>query len=326
MPVLEAEAEQRRATNSFKAVALNWYQWWSKGVDADTAAYIFRRLEADVFPDFGSMPVDDIKAADIRRLILAIEERGARDVAQRQHGTISQIFRYAVTHDLAERNPAADFKPSDVLSPRRTQHRAHIHPSGLPALLVAMDNYDGKVVVRFALKLMALLFVRSAELLKAPWSEFDLNNGRWVITPERMKMDKPHIVPLTRQAIEILLELKQLAGDKKFVFPGMNKQTQNGTINCNSLLNALDDCGYKADMTGHGYRALARTVLAENGFKKEHVELQLSHSNGDKVESAYNHALYIPQRTEMMQWWADYLDAELAKGRAKVVPLRHDAA
>jgi integrase len=322
----EVEAEQRRAANSFKCIAEQWHRWWSKGVDPETAAYILRRLEADVYPAFGSMSVDDIKAADVRRLILTIEKRGARDVAQRQHGTISQIFRYAVTHDLAERNPAADFKPSDVLSPRRTRHRAHIEPSGLPLLLVAMDDYDGHIVVRHALKLMALLFVRTMELLEAPWTEFDLDNARWVLPAQRMKKDRPHIVPLPRQTVKILRELKQLAGDKTFVFPGMNTQTENGTINCNALLNALDDIGYKGVMTGHGFRGLARTILADNGFKKEHVELQLAHSNDNKVEAAYNHALYLPQRTELMQWWADLLDAELAKGREKILPIRHNVA
>ena len=321
-----AQAEQRKVENSFQRIAEQWHQWWSKGVDADTAAYILRRLEADVFPVLGGISIDEIKAADIRRLILTIEERGARDVAQRQHGTISQIFRYAVSHELAERNPAADFKPSDVLSPHKAQHRAHIEPSGLPALLVALDEYNDKPVLRLALKLMSLLFVRTSELLQAPWSEFDLDNARWVITPERMKMDKPHIVPLPRQAVEILRELRQLAGDKKFVFPGMNKQTENGTINCNSLLTTLNKMGYKGVMTGHGFRGLARTILAENGFEKAHVELQLAHSNGDKVEAAYNHALYLPQRAQLMQWWADHLDSQLAKGRATGTPKRNSAA
>ena len=314
-----ATAEQHKMESSFKRIAELWYQRWFQSVDADTAAYILRRLEADVFPVLGSISIDDITAADIRKLIIAIEKRGARDVAQRVHGTISQIFRYAVTHELAERNPAADFTPSDVLSPRKTQNRAHIEPSDLPALLVAIDVYNRKPMLRSALKLMSLLFVRTSELLQAPWSEFDLDNARWVITSERMKMDKRHIIPLPRQAIEILRELKQLAGERQFVFPGMNKQTENKTINCNSLLNALDDIGYKGMMTGHGFRGLARTILAENGFDKAHVELQLSHSNGDRVEAAYNHAQYLPQRTELMQWWADYLDAALAKGRAKIV-------
>lgn len=322
----QEKADQIRAEKSFKRIAEQWHQWWAKGVDADTAAYILRRLEADVFPDLGDVCIDDIKAADIRKLVLGIEKRGARDVAQRQHGTISQIFRYAVTHELTERNPAADFKPSDVLSPRKTQHRAHIEPTSLPGLLVAMNDYSGHAVWRNGLKLMALLFVRSAELLQAPWSEFDLDNARWTISAERMKMDKPHIVPLSRQAVAILRELKILAGEKRFVFPGMNKQTANSTVNSCALLNVLDELGYKGVMTGHGFRGLARTILAEHGFEKAHVELQLSHSNDDKVEAAYNHALYLPQRAAMMQWWADHLDAELIKGRTKIVSIRHSAA
>lgn len=323
---VEAETEQRKAENSFKAIAIKWHERWSKGVDADTAAYIMRRLEADVFPAFGSEPIDAIKPVDVRRLILRIEqERGARDVAQRQHGTISQIFRYAVTHDLAENNPAAAFKPSDVLAPRKPQNRAHIAPSQLPSLLAAIDDYSGHIVWRYALSLMALTFVRSAELLQAPWSEFDLDNARWVISAQRMKMEKPHIVPLSRQAVELLRGLKQLAGEKLFVFPGLNKQTENGSVNCNTLLNVLEEIGYKGVMTGHGFRGLARTVLAEHGFEKAHVELQLAHSNDDKVEAAYNHAKYLQQRSTMMQWWADYLDTELAKGRNKVVAIRKTA-
>jgi integrase len=188
-----------------------------------------------------------------------------------------------------------------------------------------MDNYSGHPVWRYALKLIALLFVRTAELLQAPWSEFDLDNARWVISAERMKMDKPHIVPLPRKAIAILRELKDLAGDRRFVFPGLNKQTANTTINCNTLLNVLEEIGYKGVMTGHGFRGLARTILAEHGFDKAHVELQLAHANDDKTEAAYNHALYLPQRTELMQWWADYLDTELNKGMTKVVAIRKTA-
>jgi integrase len=334
---VNAQAEKQKAadSNSFKAVALKWHKWWARGVDSDTAAYILRRLEADVFPAFGRRPIVEIKPADIRNLLISIEQgtgngrrfkgKGARDVAQRHHGTISQIFRYAVVHELAEINPAAAFRPSDVLRPRKTVHRAHIVPSQLPALLVAMDNYGGHSVWRYALKLMAMLFVRTAELLQAPWSEFDLDNARWVISPERMKMDRPHIVPLPRQAVEYLRELKHLAGDKRFVFPGLNSQTANATINCNTLLNVLEEIGYKGVMTGHGFRGLARTILAEHGFEKAHVELQLAHANDDKTDAAYNHALYLPQRTELMQWWADYLDTELNKGMTKVVAIRKTA-
>ncbi|HEX2996533.1 MAG TPA: site-specific integrase, partial [Anaerolineales bacterium] len=280
---------------------------------------------------FGHRPIAEIKPADIRSLIIAIEQgtgngrrfkgKGARDVAQRQHGTISQIFRYAVVHDLAEANPAAAFKPSDVLSPRKTRNRAHIEPHQLPSLLAAMDDYDGHTVVKLALKLMALTFVRTQELLKARWTEFDLDNAVWKISADRMKKDRVHIVPLSHQAVTILRQLKQMAGEKHFVFPGLNKQTVDGTINSNSILDALTELGYKGVMTGHGYRGLARTVLADNGFDKAHVELQLAHANDDKTEAAYNHALYLPQRTAMMQWWADCLDTELNREKAKVVAI-----
>lgn len=335
-PMAARKAEQQRAENSFQRVSERWHEWWAQGVDADTAAYILRRLQADVFPTLGGTPIDEIKAADIRNLILAIEQgkgegrrfkgKGARDVAQRQFGTLSQIFRYAVTHGMAERNPAADFKPSDVLAPHKAQHRAHIEPASLPGLLLAVDAYDRKPVLRLALKLMALTFVRTQELLQAPWSEFDLDNARWTVTAARMKKGRPHIVPLSHQALAILRELKQLAGDKPFVFPGMNRQSEGKTINSNALLNVIKEIGYKGIMTGHGFRGLARTILAEHGFDKAHVELQLSHSNDDKVEAAYNHAQYLQQRTELMQWWADYLDDQLVKGQSKIVAINRSVA
>jgi integrase len=220
-----------------------------------------------------------------------------------------------VTHDLAEVNPVAAFKPGDVLKPRKTQNRAHIEPHRLPELLVAMDDYSGQTVVKLMMKLMALTFLRTKELLYAPWSEFDLENAIWKIPAERMKKDRPHLVPLSKQALTLLHNLKRMAGDKLFVFPGLTQQTEARTINSNSILDTLEDIGFKGVMTGHGYRGLARTILAENGFEKEHVELQLAHANDDKTDAAYNHARYLPQRTAMMQWWADYLDIELENGR-----------
>jgi integrase len=172
---------------------------------------------------------------------------------------------------------------------------------------------------------MALTFVRTEELLDAPWSEFDIESALWKVDAGRMKKGRTHIVPLSRQAVTILQQLKQMAGEKRFVFPGLNSQTFDGTINSNSLLNALADIGYKGIMTGHGYRGLARTVLAENGFDKDHVKLQLAHANDDKTDAAYNYALYLPQRTKMMQWWADFLDKELSNYKTKVVAIRKTA-
>lgn len=333
----QTKTEEAGDAHSFKAVAMKWHEKWAPGVEADTAAYILRRLEADVFPAFGHKLISEVKPSDIRNLILAIEEgngkgrrfegKGARDVAQRQHGTISQIFRYAIAHELADSNPAAAFKPSDVLKARKTQHRARVETNQLPKLLVAIDDFPSHEVWRYALKLMSMLFVRTNELLEAPLTEFDLDNARWVIAAERMKMDRPHIVPLPRQAVAILRELfsRAIAENKTFVFPGMNKQTENGTLNENTLLVALDEIGYKGIMTGHGFRGLASTILHENGFEEAHIELQLSHAKKNKVAASYDYAKYIPQRTELMQWWADYLDAALDTEKAKVVAIRKDA-
>jgi integrase len=229
------------------------------------------------------------------------------------HETISQIFRFAIARDLATRNPAADFKPRDILAEARTENRARVDASELPELLAKMDDYNGDAITRFAMKLMAYTFVRTSEEIEAPWTEFDLDNARWTIPPERMKMDTPHIVPLSRQALEVLRALKLLTGNGRLAFPGANDR--NKSMSNNTILYALYRLGYRDRMTGHGFRGLASTILNENGFDETHIELQLAHMKRNKVAAAYNHAKYLKQRTAMMQWWADYLDAQLAKGR-----------
>jgi integrase len=309
----EAEARQREAKNSFENVARKWWEWWSIGKSPRHADTVLRRMEADVFPAFGHKFIDAITAADIRELMLAIERRDARDVAKRCHETAGQIFRYAIARGIASRNPAADFKPRDILAEARTENRARVDARELPELLAKMDDYNGDAITRFAMKLMAYTFVRTSELIEAPWPEFDLDNARWTIPPERMKMDTPHIVPLSRQAVEVLRALKLLTGNGRLIFPGANDK--NKPISNNTILFALYRLGYQGRMTGHGFRGLASTILNESGFDEAHVELQLAHMKRNKVAAAYNHAKYLKPRTVMMQWWADYLDAQLAKGR-----------
>jgi integrase len=270
-------------------------------------------LEADVFPAFGHKFIDGVTAADVRELMLTIERRDARDVAKRAHETTSQIFRYAIARDVASRNPAADFKPRDILAEARTENRARIDARELPELLAKMDDYNGDAITRFAMKLMAYTFVRTSEEIEAPWTEFDLDNARWTIPPERMKMDTPHIVPLSRQSVEVLRALKLLTGNGRLAFPGANDK--NKPMSNNTILYALYRLGYRDRMTGHGFRGLASTILNEYGFDEAHIELQLAHMKRNKVAAAYNHARYLKQRTAMMQWWADHLDEQLAKGR-----------
>jgi integrase len=315
---VKAEARQREAENSFEKIARKWWEWWAAAKSPRHTDYVFRRLEADVFPAFGHKFIDNVTPADIRKLMLAIEGRGARDVAKRAHETTGQIFRYAIAHGIASRNPAADFKPKDILAEAMEENFSRVDAKELPTLLAKMVNYDGDAITRLAMRLMAFTFVRTSELIESEWPEFDLEKARWDIPAERMKMDTPHIVPLSRQSVDVLRALKLLTGMGRFVFPGANDKKK--PMSNNTILFALYRLGYKGRMTGHGFRGLASTILHENDFADEHVELQLAHQKRNKVAAAYNHAKYLSQRAAMMQWWADYLDAQLAKGEAAIAP------
>jgi integrase len=308
----ETEARLREAESSFEKIARKWWKWWAAGKSPRHADYVLRRLEADVFPALGHKFINNVTAADIRKLMLTIEGRGARDVAKRAHETTGQIFRYAIAHGIATRNPAADFKPKDILAEAREQNFSRVDAKELPALLAKLASYDGDAITRLAMRLMAYTFVRTSELIESEWPEFDLDKARWDIPAERMKMETPHIVPLSRQSVGVLRALQLLTGNGRFVFPGAHDK--NKPMSNNTILFALYRLGYKGRMTGHGFRGLASTILHENDFADEHIELQLAHLKRNKVAAAYNHARYLSQRASMMQWWADYLDAQLAKG------------
>ncbi len=312
----EAKAVQRETENSFEKVARKWWAWWLIGKSPKHAETLMNRLEADVFPGIGHLPIDAVLTTHIRAIMLTIETRGASDVAKRAHQSIGQIFRFAIARELASRNPAADFRPRDVLAATESENFAHVDEKDLPELLVKVDGYNGDALTRFGLRLLAYCFPRTSELIEAPWIEFDLDRARWEIPKERMKMKTPHIVPLSRQAVEVLRALKLLTGNGRLVFPGaLDKEKP---MSNNTLLYALYRLGYQGRMTGHGFRGLASTILNENDFDDEHVDLQLAHMKRNKVSAAYNHAKYLKQRTVMMQWWADYLDAQLTKGRKKL--------
>lgn len=310
----EVENRQREAENSFEKIARKWWAWWSVGKSPRHTDTVMRRLETDVFPVIGHVFIDTISASDIRELILPIETRGARDVAKRAHQTIGQIFRYGIANGLAARNPAADFKPRDVLKPAEEENFARVDAKDLPELLVKMWEYDGDILTIYALQLMAYLWVRTSELIEAEWPEFNLDSARWEIPPARMKKKRPHIVPLPKQAVTILRALYGRTGRGKKVFPGANDKEK--TMSNNTILFALYRLGYKGEMTGHGFRGVASTALYDSGqFEEDWIEMQLAHVQRNKVKGAYNHAKYLKHRTVMMQWWADYLDAQLAKGR-----------
>jgi integrase len=309
----EAEARQREAQHSFEKIAHQWWERWSVGKSPRHTDYVLRRLEADVFPAFGHKFIDNVTAADIRKLMLAVEGRGARDVAKRAHETTGQIFRYAVAHGISSRNPAADFKPKDILTEATEENFSRVDAKELPTLLAKIVNYGGDAITRLAMRLMVYTFVRTSELIESEWSEFELDKRRWDIPAQRMKMETPHIVPLSRQSVDVLRALQLLTGNGRFVFPGAHDKSK--PMSNNTILFALYRLGYKGRMTGHGFRGLASTILHENDLADEHIELQLAHQKRNKVAAAYNHAKYLTQRASMMQWWADYLDVQLAKGQ-----------
>ncbi len=295
------------AANSFEAIAHLWWTQWSAARNPRHASYTMRRLEADVFPIIGRKPITELTAPMLLTVIKKIELRGALDIAKRALTTCGQIMRYAVAHGLAERNPAADIKPSDVLKPANKTNHARLSEKELPELLRKIDGYDGQPLTRFALQLMALTFVRTSELIGTRWDEFDLTKREWRIPAERMKMKTLHIVPLSDQAISILTEIKNLAADEILLFPSERRDGK--SMSNNTILYALYRLGYHSRMTGHGFRGIASTILHERGYNHDHIELQLAHSKRDAVSAAYNHALYLEPRARMMQDWADYLES-----------------
>jgi integrase len=305
-PMEERKADKARLENSFAAVAARWLAHWKEGKSPRHAGYVERRIETDILPRIGHRPIDKIDAPELVAMVQAIADRGVTDLAKRALETVGQIFSYAVAHGYAERNPAKDFKPGTVLPRMDTTNFSRVDARELPDLLRSIEVYRGTHLTRLAMKLMALTFVRTSELIGARWCEFDLDNGRWDIPAERMKMKTPHIVPLSRQAVVVLRTLHTLSGQGEWVFPG-DRNRQRPMSN-NTILKGLERMGYQGRMTGHGFRGLASTLLHENGFEEAHIELELAHQKRNKVAAAYNHARYLHQRRDMMQWWADYLD------------------
>lgn len=324
-PMAQKKAEKtavRLATeNSFASVATLWLEHWRDDKSPRHVDSTQRRLTSNILPTLGALQMDDIGAPDIVAMVRAVEARGARDVAKRALETTGQIFRFAIAHGFAKRNPAKEIEPRDILRASVKMNYARIDAKELPNLLREIEVYRGTPVTRLAMKLMALTFVRTSELIAAKWSEFDLEAARWDIPANRMKMRTPHVVPLARQSLEILELIRGLTGRSEWLFPGDRDQEK--SMSNNTLLKALERMGYKGKMTGHGFRGLASTILHERGCVHEHIELQLAHAPRNAVSAAYNHALYLEPRARMMQEWADFL--ELTQRGAKVLPFREVA-
>jgi len=322
---LKREAKLTKAAgdaSTFEKVARQWWDHWNATKSPRHADYVLRRLEADVFPALGVRPVASITAPQLLAMAKGIEARGALDIAKRSLQTCGQILRYAVAHGLIERNPAADVRPADALKPQKKTNYARLDAREMPELLRKIEAYQGSVFTRLAMKLMALSFVRTGELIGARWAEFDLEAAEWRIPAGRMKMKTPHIVPLAPQAVEVLQALHTVSGGRALLFPG--ERDHEKPMSNNTILAALKRMGYAGRMTGHGFRGVASTILHEQGFAHHAIELQLAHQERNSVSASYNHATYLVERRAMMIQWANHLD-KLRKG-ADVLQLPQRAA
>lgn len=322
----EKKIRQGEATeNSFKAVAIRWHENWKVNKSPTHVKQVYRRMEKDLFPHIGTRPINEIGVQLLLMVIKKIDARGAHDIAKRAYETAGQVFRYGVAYGLCETNPVAQVKPADFLKPVTQENYRRVDAKELPQLLRDIDQYGitqkGDEITRLGLQLMAYVFVRTSELIGARWSEINIADREWRIPPERMKMKDPHIVLMSDQVVAIFTRLKEITGGREFVFPSSKHPKK--TMSNNTLLSALKRMGYANRMTGHGFRGVASTILHEQGYPHEHIEIQLAHSERNKVSASYNHAKYLDQRRVMLQDWANYLDA--IKAGADVIPLHAKA-
>lgn len=294
-------------TNSFEVIAREWFAKQDAVWAVSHSSKVIRRLEADVFPWIGKRPMDSLTAPDLLAVLRKVEERGAVDTAHRILQNFGQVFRYAVATGRATSNPAPNLR--GALKAIKQSHFAAItDPKDIGGLLRAIDAYEGAYATKAALRLAPLVFVRPGELRAAEWSEFDLDKAEWNIPAARMKLRIAHLVPLSRQALEILQDLHKVTGKGRFLFP--SSRTDDRPMSNNAILAALRRMGYEqGEMTGHGFRAMARTILDEVlQVRPDYIEHQLAHAVRDPNGRAYNRTAHKAERQKMMQLWADYLD------------------
>jgi len=305
------------AANDFETVTREWLEnireKWATITYSDT----LKRFEAYVFPAIGHRPISEVTAQELLVPLRKIEAKGVLPTAHKVAASCGQIFRYGIATGRCERNPAADLRGA-LKARSRVKHMAALSTGELPEFLRRIDNYDGELQTKLALRLLALTFVRTNELRSATWIEMDLERAEWTIPAERMKTKEPHHVPLSRQAVEILRQLQGMSGKWPWVFPG---RAPSKPMSKNTILFGLYRMGYHTRMTGHGFRAIASTALNEMGYRPDVIERQLAHSEKNAVRAAYHRSLYLEERKTMMQAWADFLDAQREVG-AIVVPFK----
>ena len=304
--------------DSFETIAREWFAKFSPTWTSSHGERIIRRLERDIFPWIGKRPIGEIKAPELLTVLRRIEERGAVETAHRASQNCGQVFRYAIATGRAERDPSQDLR--GAIPPTKAKHHASItDPKEIGVLLRAIDSYKGGLIVRAAFRLAPLVFLRPGELRRLEWSEIDFEKKEIHIPGSKMKMKEKHIVPLSRQALEILEEIRPVTGEGQYIFPSLRSWDR--PMSENAILVALRTLGYANDqMTGHGFRSMASTLLNEQGWNRDAIERQLAHAERDEIRAAYNYAQHLQERKKMMQSWADFLDSLKAGG--EVIPLR----
>lgn len=301
---VERQAKKINIDNTFKAIALEWHEYkrpnWSKGYAED----LMEAFENDIFPDIGKRPVAEVKPLEMLTTLRKLEKRGVLDKLRKIRQACNQVFRYAIVTGRAENNPASEL--ASALPPPKATHYPHLLPDELPDFLRALSTYSGSKVTQLATRILMLTGVRTIELRQAEWKEFDFEKGLWEVPKERMKMRRPHLVPLSNQVIDALQQLYAITGRYNLVFPGRNDITK--PMSEASINQVLKRIGYHGKATGHGFRHTMSTILHEQGYNTAWIELQLAHVDKNTIRGTYNHAQYLEQRRGMLQWYGDFVD------------------
>lgn len=322
-PSAYKQAEKRSIAarvHAFEELAREWYAYNSPRWAPSTAAKALQYLESDILPVIGSRPLKEVTRPELVALVRKIEKRGALNVAGKVRQWLSQIFRYGLAKGSVESNPATDLDVVAAIAPR-TKNHPHVPLSEIPTLLGKLDASKCDITTRLAVRLLLLTGVRPGELRHAPWEEFDMESATWTIPAVRMKARRPHVVPLPKQAVATLLQLKAITGSYPIAFPGRNNRARPQSEN--TVNKALHQIGYEGRQTGHGFRHLLSTELNSRGYNRDWIERQLAHGDQDEIRDIYNHANYLEQRRQMMQAWADSVEA-LCAG-ANVISIRSAA-
>jgi integrase len=315
-PAAERRAERANSANSFETIAREWLG--KQPFAAKTLRKAVWTFEDLLFPYIGSRPVSALTPPELLEVVRRLERRGKHETAHRAKQRVGQVLRYAIATGRAERDPTADLR--GALAPVKVTNRAAVtDPREVAQLLRALHGYQGHFIVEAALKIAPLVFVRPGELRAAEWAEMDLDAGEWRIAAHRMKMRRPHLVPLAKQAVLILREIEPLTGRGRYVFP--SPRSAQRPLSDNAVTAALRRIGYTGEqMSWHGFRAMASTLLNELGFPPDIIELQLAHQERNEVRAAYNRAQRLDERRKMMQSWADHLDS--LRAGSNVLPFR----